>query len=328
MLYLAIELFNTHNIMRRYTEKEQFYIKQLVDNFQFYDRYLALNLFDPILNGNGNTISLDLANGKMLFYMIHGREAAWIDDDKCYRTLDTELFLEIESKVVELLILIKDLIDNRLIYFLDEGNSELNDDILFKVEEGRYHIQKTLDKKLVPILSDCAFKPVLCLPELISLKENNFIPEEDRRHAELIEQKQKEMEQMRQLNIENLAAAEKRNNASLAQQKEIADDNLAAARKSNKTAIKIAIFSALATGLLSALIAQFIPMSIKEKQINDIIMQLNEPVLQLDSIVEQCYNSVKDDKIDTLQLSVKKELMDISIKMDKIINDNKKRKLQ
>lgn len=307
--------------MRKYTDKEKFYIRQLVEKSKQHECFLAINLFEPILNGNGNTISVDLKNNHLIYYQINTKPAAWIDSNSCYQTLDVSCFLEIESRVVELALLIKDLLDNRLIYFLDEGNTGEQDDMIFKASGFSYSVTKSLDTRLVDILSNCAHKPVLCLPELVILKENDFVLEEDRRHSELIEQKQLEMEQARELNEQNIAAAEKRNKDSLDTQKDIAEENLKAANKSNKTAIKIAIFSSLATGLLSALIAQFIPMTINHKQVkNEIIQQINEPIQRLDSLVEHYVNMGADEKIDSIQVVLKNDLESISTKLDNIIS--------
>lgn len=286
-----VETINNSN-MRKYTDKEKFYIRQLVEKSKEHECFLAINLFDPVLNGNGNTISVDLKNNHLIYYQINTKPAAWIDSNSCYQTLDVSCFLEIESRVVELALLIKDLLDNRLIYFLDEGNTGEQDDMIFKASGFSYHVTKSLDTRLVDILSNCAHKPVLCLPELVILKENNFVLEEDRRHSELIQQKQLE-----------------------------AEENLKAAKKSNKTAIIIAICSSLGTGLLSALIAQCIPMTINQKQVkNEIIQQINEPVQRLDSLVEHYVNMGTDEKIDSIQVVLKNDLESISTKLDNIIS--------
>ena len=278
--------------MRKYTDKEKFYIRQLVDKSKQHECFLAINLFDPILNGNGNTISVDLKNNHLIYYQINTKPAAWIDSNSCYQTLDVSCFLEIESRVVELALLIKDLLDNRLIYFLDEGNTGEQDDMIFKASGFSYSVTKSLDTRLVDILSNCAHKPVLCLPELVILKENDFVLEEDRRHSELIQQKQLE-----------------------------AEENLKAAKKSNKTAIIIAICSSLGTGFLSALIAQCIPMTINHKQVkNEIIQQINEPIQRLDSLVEHYVNMGTDEKIDSIQVVLKNDLESISTKLDNIIS--------
>lgn len=109
-------------------------------------------------------------------------------------------------------------------------------------------------------------------------------------------------------------------------QRAIAKTNLRASKTSNKIAITIAAVSAALSAGLSAIISAAVPMSIKNKQVDSIIVRLKEPIEVLDSLANKAINEEKTIMVDSAQVEIVNNISTISKQLNGIIKELKDNK--
>ena len=287
--------------MRKLNKKEQSLVRLIVSSAQSNYYYHIGNILDPILNGQGNSIGIDLLQGELRFYEIAGKPT----------NLNNQLvssIIEIEAQLIERVLLIKQLEENNLIYFLDVGPSGLDGNLFFRDSP---YVSKPFDKDLIAVIRKSCDMPIVCMPELISMIEDDFVSEEEHRHNEEIKALRDQMQLSEKQHKEllnsqenNLLESNRRHKETLEQNEMFHRDEMITknrevensnndARKSRRLAIIIAIASAAFSALASAAITKWVDTTINKDQIDSLVTRLTIPVDRIDSLAVQIIDNME-----------------------------------
>lgn len=326
--------------MRRLNKEEQSLVRLIVSSAQSNNCYLIVNILNPLLNGRGNSIGIDLLEGELCFYEIAGNPVT-------HENISISSILEIEAQLIERVLLIKQLEDNNLIYFVDQGASSF-DGYLFCRDDYPSPVRKSFDKDLISVIKKSCERPIVCMPELINMVEDGFISEEERRHQEemstLKEQmtmSEKHHKELLDCQIEELHESNRKHEETIAQNEKFHNDEMIIkneqvknsnddARKSRRLAIIVAISSAVFSALASTCIAKWVETTIDRDQIDSLVPRLTSPIETIDSLAVQIIDilelkSSEDSSLIQIQNDITKmrlEINEIKRNVDNSSNEN------
>lgn len=309
--------------MRKFNTVEQDLIREIVSAAQNNDSYLIFNILYPILQGNGNSVGIDFDSCELLFYKIANSPVIW-DTSEGKQTLSISSFLGLEAQLIERALLIKQLEDNNLIYFLNDGNSSNINHLFFK--EIELFINKTFDKELMDIIRKSLESPIVCMPELINMVENDFISEEDRRHQEKIETLKEQMNLSEQQHKQRIMQNEIHHKDDLSKK----DDEIEASKIDAKYSRRLAVIIAIASSIVSVVASSLITKhnTLKYDQIEDYVTRITDPIEKADSLVFKTLEVVETrSKNDSILLIVKDAIPEMQAEISRINKglDNLKR---
>ena len=221
--------------MRCFSLEEQHVINYIVNNASRSNQYVLINAYYDVFYTN--KVDYNVQNpGNLIFY-------------RDYTSIDLDEIISIQQQIIIQSRLIQYLVDNRLLYLIENNSVNEIGNVANFITEGLTAINVPIDSITAEIIQDALHHYIIVTQDLKNLVANGYISDEERRHQEQIQK----------------------------------------AEQANKIAIRsyrLAMCAFLAAFIIPIATAYFIPFTLVESQYNGIITKIEpKPVaLMCDSL--------------------------------------------
>lgn len=156
--------------MRSFSKEEQRVIDHIVNNASRSLQYVLINAYYDIFYNN--KVDYNVQNpGHLIFY-------------RDYTSIDLDEILSIQQQIIIQSRLIQYLVDNRLIYLIENNSVNEIGNVANFITEGLTAINVPIDSITAEIIQDSLRHYIIVTQDLKNLVANGYISDEERRHQE------------------------------------------------------------------------------------------------------------------------------------------------
>lgn len=159
--------------MRCFSVEEQHVINYIVNNASRSHQYVLINAYYDFFETN--KVDYNVKNpGNLIFY-------------RDYTSIDLDEIISIQQQIIIQSRLIQYLVDNRLLYLIENNSVNEIGNVANFITEGLTAINVPIDSITAEIIQDALHHYIIVTQDLKNLVANGYISDEERRHQEQIQ---------------------------------------------------------------------------------------------------------------------------------------------
>lgn len=159
--------------MRCFSLEEQHVINYIVNNASRSNQYVLINAYYDVFYTN--KVDYNVQNpGNLIFY-------------RDYTSIDLDEIISIQQQIIIQSRLIQYLVDNRLLYLIENNSVNEIGNVANFITEGLTAINVPIDSITAEIIQDALHHYIIVTQDLKNLVANGYISDEERRHQEQIQ---------------------------------------------------------------------------------------------------------------------------------------------
>lgn len=159
--------------MRCFSLEEQHVINYIVNNASRSNQYVLINAYYDVFYTN--KVDYNVQNpGNLIFY-------------RDYTSIDLDEIISIQQQIIIQSRLIQYLVDNRLLYLIENNSVNEIGNVANFITEGLTAINVPIDSITAEIIQDALHHYIIVTQDLKNLVANGYISDEERRHREQIQ---------------------------------------------------------------------------------------------------------------------------------------------